>query len=59
MPWMLGLIWVADADGRTTVFLVGAVMAAMSLGFSLLIPSRPEPGRETTVWRSGVVQPAE
>ena len=59
MPWMLGLIWVADADGRTTVFLIGAVMAAMSLSFSLLIPSRPEPGRETTVWRSGVMQPAE
>ena len=59
MPWMLGLIWVADESGRTAVFLIGAVMAAMSLGLSVLIPSRPEQGNETTVWRSRAVQPAE
>jgi hypothetical protein len=56
---MLGLIWVADESGRMAVFLIGAVMAVMSLGLSILIPTRPEPGNETTVWRSGVVLPAE
>ncbi len=59
MPWMLGLIWVANESGRTAVFLIGAVMAVMSLGLSMLIPSHPEHGNETTVWRSGTVQPAE
>ena len=59
MPWMLGLVWVADESGRTAVFLVGAAMAAGSLGLSLLVPSRPAPGRETTLWRSRVAhQPA-
>ena len=49
MPWMLGLIWVADESGR----------AAVSLGLSLLVPSRPAPGRETTLWRRRVAhQPA-
>jgi len=59
MPWMLGLIWVAGEDGRMTVFLVGAAMAAMSLGFALLVPSNPDQGNETTVWKSGAVQAAE
>ena len=52
MPWMLGLLWVADETGRATVFLVGAAMAVVSLGLSLLVPSRPAPGREMAVWRS-------
>ena len=59
MPWMLGLIWVADEQGRMIVFLVGAGMAAISLGLSCMIPTRPMPGHETTVWRSRVIQPAE
>ncbi len=46
MPWILGLIWVADETGRTAVFLIGAAMAVVSLGLSLLIPSHPAPGRE-------------
>ncbi len=58
MPWMLGLIWVADADGRMTVFLVGAGMAAISLALSCMIPSRPMPGRETTFRRRRIMQPA-
>ena len=59
MPWMLGLIWVADESGRATVFLVGAAMAAVSLGLSLLVPSRPAPGRETTLRRGRLAhQPA-
>ena len=59
MPWMLGLIWVADESGRAAVFLVGAAMAAVSFGLSLLVPSRPAPGRETTLWCSRIVhQPA-
>ena len=59
MPWMLGLIWVADESGRSAVFLVGAAMAAVSLGLSLLVPSRPAPGRETTLWRRRIAhQPA-
>ena len=44
MPWMLGLIWVSDEQGRMTVFLVGACMAAMSLGLSLMIPAPPDAG---------------
>ena len=61
MPWMLGLIWVADEQGRMAVFLVGAAMAAVSLGLSLLVPWRPEQGRETVVTRRRrrVIQPAE
>ena len=46
MPWILGLIWVADETGRSAVFLIGAAMAVVSLGLSLLIPSHPAPGRE-------------
>ena len=60
MPWMLGLIWVADDTGRATVFLIGAAMAAVSLGLSLLIPFRPRPGHETVLSRPRVLyQPAE
>ncbi|MBC6440534.1 MAG: MFS transporter [Rhodospirillales bacterium] len=58
MPWMLGLIWVADEDGRMAVFLVGAAMACMSLALALMVPHRPEPGQETTVWQSGVARQA-
>ncbi|MDE0046801.1 MAG: MFS transporter [bacterium] len=59
MPWMLGIIWVADTDGRMTVFLVGAGMAAISLALSCMIPVRPMPGRETMFQRTRVIQPAE
>ena len=59
MPWMLGIIWVADTDGRMTVFLVGAGMAAVSLALSCMIPARPMPGRETMFRQTRVIQPAE
>ena len=58
MPWMLGLIWVADENGRAIVFLVGAAMAAISLALALMIPSHPAPGRETVRWRRAVAAPA-
>ncbi len=47
MPWVLGLIWVADEDGRMIVFLIGAVMACISLGLAFLIPRQPRAGFET------------
>lgn len=62
MPWMLGLIWIADSDGRSWVFLIGSAMAAMSLGLSLMIPRNPAPGNETVFWKSRMSplqQPAE
>ncbi len=59
MPWMLGIIWVADTDGRMTVFLVGAGMAAVSLALSCMIPARPMPGRETMFRQTRAIQPAE
>ncbi len=58
MPWMLGLIWVADEDGRATVFLVGAAMAAVSLALACMIPRRPMPGHETALWGSRRIQTA-
>ena len=59
MPWMLGLIWVADESGRTAVFLVGAAMAAVSLGLAFMVPPRPGPGRETTAPGIRAARPAE
>ncbi len=61
MPWMLGLIWIADEDGRAWVFMIGAVMAAMSAALSLMIPREPAPGNETVLWKSrtALQQPAE
>ena len=40
------------------VFLVGAAMAAISLGLSCMIPAEPAPGRETALWWRKAVQPA-
>ncbi len=59
MPWMLGLVWVADESGRAAVFLVGAAMAAVSLALAFMVPRRPGPGRETAAWRRAAVQPAQ
>lgn len=50
MPWVLGLIWIASDSGRMVVFLIGAAMAAISLGLAFLIPNGPRPGRETVLW---------
>jgi predicted MFS family arabinose efflux permease len=44
IPAAFGIIWLSSP---ALVFLLGAVMAAVSLAFSLLIPEAPEPGRES------------
>jgi len=44
IPASFGLIWLASPS---LVFLLGAGMAAVSLGLSWLIPRAPAPGRET------------
>lgn len=44
IPVVFGLIWLTSP---AFVFLAGAVMAAVSLTLSLLVPRTPEPGRET------------
>ena len=44
IPAVFGIIWLSSP---ALVFLLGAVMAAVSLSFSLLIPEAPEPGRES------------
>ncbi len=58
LPWMLGLIWIVDEQGRMAVFLLGAVMAAVSLCLSLLVPSDPRPGNETVRSRLALSQSA-
>ena len=44
LPVFLGLLWLASP---AAVFVLAAAMAATSLGFALLIPRHPAPGRET------------
>jgi nitrate/nitrite transporter NarK len=44
IPAVFGIIWLSSP---ALVFLLGAVMAGVSLSFSLLIPKNPEPGRES------------
>ena len=44
IPAVFGIIWLSSP---ALVFLLGAVMAAVSLSFSLLIPEAPQPGRES------------
>jgi len=44
LPAALGLLWLVSPSA---VFLIGTGFAAGSLGLTLLIPPRPEPGRET------------
>ena len=58
LPWILGLIWVADESGRMIVFLIGAFMACISLGLAFLIPRVPRPGLETTLGRRRPVRSA-
>ncbi|MBL4863927.1 MFS transporter [Parvibaculum lavamentivorans] len=43
IPAAFGLIWLVNPS---LVFLLGAGMAAISLAFSRLIPTHPEPGKE-------------
>jgi len=44
LPALLGYLWLVSP---MAVFIVAVIMAAVSLGLSLLIPRHPEPGRET------------
>ena len=50
LPPLLGLVWVLGEHGRTTVFLLGAAIAAGSLILALLVPRAPARGNETTRW---------
>jgi hypothetical protein len=57
LPAALGYLWLTSP---VSVFLLAAVMAAVSLGLSCLVPRHPEPGRETVLTRAGVAPaPAE
>lgn len=55
LPVLLGLLWLASPS---SVFLLAAGMAAVSLCLSLLIPRHPEPGHETVLSRR-LAAPAE
>ena len=48
LPVALGVVWLASP---AAVFLIGAAMAAVSLGLSFLIPHNPEAGNETVLKR--------
>ena len=50
LPPLLGLVWVLGEQGRTTVFLLGAAIAAGSLALALLVPSAPARGNESVRW---------
>ncbi len=52
IPAVFGIIWLSSP---ALVFLLGAVMAAVSLSFSLLIPEEPARGRES---RLAIATPA-
>ena len=51
LPPLLGLVWVLGEHGRTTVFLLGAAIAAGSLVLAFLVPSAPAQGNESVRWR--------
>jgi len=44
LPALLGIVWVFNSSA---VFLIGAGIAALSLGLSQLIPDSPQPDFET------------
>ena len=46
LPVTFGLIWLRDP---AIVFYIGAAVASVSLGLSLLVPRHPTPGQETTL----------
>jgi len=57
LPFALGYLWLSSP---TSVFLLAAGMAVISLALSCLVPRHPEPGRETTLTRDGAAPaPAE
>ncbi len=57
IPAVFGFIWLNDPG---MVFWLGSGMAVISLLLALMVPRHPEPGNETTIFKSGVQpQPAE
>ena len=55
LPALLGYLWLVSPS---SVFLLAALMACVSLGLSLLIPRHPEPGNET-IFSRPLPAPAE
>lgn len=49
LPPLLGGLWLVSPSA---VFLLGAAIAAVSFGISLLVPREPAPGNETVFWKS-------
>jgi len=58
LPPVLGFVWLVSP---AAVFLIGASLAVLSVGCSLMIPARPAPGNETVIWKSAAAAggPAE
>ena len=56
LPFGLGFVWLYSP---TTVFVLAAMMAVVSLLLSLLVPRHPMPGHETTLTRGRAEQPAQ
>ncbi len=56
LPALLGYLWLIYPGA---VFLLAAMMAAVSLGLALLIPRHPEPGNETVFSRFALRAAAE
>jgi hypothetical protein len=44
LPFALGLVWIVSPS---MVFIVGAIIACLSLALSQMIPNQPEQGMET------------
>ena len=55
LPAALGYLWAVAPD---KVFVLGAGMAAVTVGLVMLIPRHPAPGHETLLSR-GFARPAE
>ncbi len=51
LPAALGFIWIQSPGN---VFIIGSVMAVISLLLALMVPRRPEQGRETSHWFQSV-----
>ncbi len=55
LPALLGYLWLVSPGA---VFILAAMMAAISLGLALMIPRHPVPGYET-IFARGLAAPAE
>jgi hypothetical protein len=51
LPVVLGILWL---NSPATVFLVGAVLAGLSLSLSLNIPLKPTHGNEVIIGQWGI-----